>query len=171
MKKVLILLSFVLLQDAAIAQKKLTPTTSFTISGNVKTEATITLNALDTFKQVNIGDVSIKNHLGESKYTHEKLKGVLLKDVLKQVVYTSESPKVLSEFYFTCVATDGYKVVFSWNELYNNPLGDHVYVITEENGKKANAVDDRIAIISTTDVNTGRRYVKCLSKIIVNRIP
>lgn len=134
-------------------------------------ETSVTLQALDTFQQTTVGDVPVKNHLGESKFIIKNMKGILLKDILKTVSYNAETPKALSEYYFTCVASDGYMVVFSWNELYNTSIGDHVYIITEEDGKKAVANEDRIALISTSDVNTGRRYVKYLSKIIVNRVP
>lgn len=171
MKKLCLLLLFVFIYGGTFAQKTITPTSSFTVSGAVKTEITITLRALDTFKQVSVGDVAVKNHLGESKFTLKNMKGILLKNVLKNVAYTAETPKLLSEFYFTCIASDGYKVVFSWNELYNTEIGDHVYIIMEENGEKAAASEDRIALISTSDLNTGRRYVKSLSKIIVNRVP
>jgi hypothetical protein len=43
------------------------------------------------------------------------VKGVLLKDILIKVEIDAETPKVLSEYYFVCIASDNYKVVFSWN--------------------------------------------------------
>ena len=58
-------------------------------------------------------------------------KGVLLKDIIDKAVIDMPAPKLLSEIYITCVATDNYKVVFSWNELYNTDIGNHVIDVIE----------------------------------------
>ena len=81
-----------------------------------------------------------------------------------------ETPKVLSEYYFVCIASDNYKAVFSWNEIFNNDTGKSVYIITEQDGKPATALDNRIALVSPKDQMTGRRYVKGLQKIVVERV-
>jgi hypothetical protein len=80
------------------------------------------------------------------------------------------SPKILSEFYMVCIASDNYKVVFSWNELFNTEVGKHVIIITGENGKTGMELGDRIALLSSADDATGRRFVKGLKKIIVERV-
>lgn len=81
----------------------------------------------------------------------------------------SENPKVLSEFYFICIASDNYKVVFSWNEIFNNELGKSIYILNGNDGKPASALDNRMALISPKDEMTGRRYVKGLQKIVVEK--
>ncbi len=81
-----------------------------------------------------------------------------------------EKPKLFSEYYFTCIATDGYKVVFSWNELFNTEVGHKVMIISEAGGKRTEDLDDHIAIISPLDKATGRRYVKKLQEIKVERV-
>lgn len=98
------------------------------------------------------------------------IKLVALKDVLQGLVLTESNPKLHSEYYFTMVAADGYKVVFSWNELFNTVVGNNVFLIIESNGKSINESDGRIALISPTDDATGRRYVKGLQQIIVSRV-
>ena len=77
----------------------------------------------------------------------------------------AKSPKVLSEFYFKCIASDGYTVVYSWNELYNTETGNNSFLIAEKDGKKINEIDGSILMLCNTDFKTGRRYVKRLSKI------
>ena len=106
----------------------------------------------------------------ERKRVIKNIKGVLLKDVLAKAVLNEEKPKLFSEFYFTCIASDGYKVVFSWNELFNTDIGDHVLIITEQDGKKAETINDCIAILSPRDKATGRRYVQNLRTIRVERV-
>jgi hypothetical protein len=151
-------------------QIKVNPTEAFTVSGKIKKETIFTLNDLGAFEAKKISDVVISNHLGEIKGTSKNLKGVLLKDVLAKIEFDAESPKLLSEFYLTCIASDGYKAVFSWNEIFNTSTGDNLYLITSKEGKELKDMEDRILIISTTDFKTGRRNVKGLTKIVVERV-
>jgi hypothetical protein len=94
---------------------------------------------------------------------------VALKTVLEKVVYNYEKPRELNEFYFVFKATDGYQVVFSWNEIYNNPSGDGFYFLTEINKKSILELPQRIVLLAQEDVQTGRRYIKSLEKIEVKR--
>jgi len=80
------------------------------------------------------------------------------------------SPKLLSEFYFTFIASGNYKVVFSWNEIFNSANGDQVMILTESNGQKGDQMEDRIALLSSSDRATGRRYVKGLQKIVIGQV-
>ena len=106
----------------------------------------------------------------QKKYTLNHLKGVLLKDILAKCDIEAGTPKELSEFYIICVASDNYKVVFSWNEIFNTKTGETVYVLTEVDGKPASSTNDRITLASSGDMATGRRFVKGLDKIIVERV-
>ncbi|MBL7851839.1 MAG: hypothetical protein JNN04_13125 [Cyclobacteriaceae bacterium] len=141
----------------------------FTITGAVEQEQVVRISDLQKLPSTTLEDVVITNHLGEPRGTAKGLKGVKVKDVLATAAIRSESPKMLSEFYLTFVATDGYLVVFSWNELFNSPAGDHCYLITERDGKALAEMPDRILVITTTDFRTGRRHIKGLEKIVVAR--
>ena len=145
-------------------------TASFTISGEVFTPLTVSVMDLKKWKEVDIGDLVITNHLGEKKSEDKGLKGILLKEILQTVEIKSESPKVLSEYYFVFIASDGYKAVYSWNELFNTAVGDSVYLITEKNKQRVTEMDDSILVVSTKDFKTGRRNVKGLSSIEVMRV-
>lgn len=164
-----VFLGFILISLTTIGQKEYKPTSSFVISGEVKTPVTIQIADLNKWKVVPIGDVVITNHLGEKKSEAKGLKGVLLKDVLSAVEINSESPRVLSEYYFVCKANDGYTVVYSWNEIFNSSVGDNAYIITEKDGKPASSLDDSIVMISSGDFKTGRRHVKALTSVEVKR--
>ncbi|GGG74911.1 hypothetical protein GCM10007415_03070 [Parapedobacter pyrenivorans] len=122
----------------------------------------VTLQSLDRLR--------IYNHAGEYRSTLKGVKGALLKNVLTDMALGEESPKVLSEYYIVCIATDGYKVVFSWNELFNTPIGDNVLVVTNikeaTNGKQGG----ELALLSPEDIATGRRYVKQLQTIRFFRV-
>src|SRR5882672_1763911 len=168
MKNLIAILVF--FPSSLFAQGQIKSTTSFTVSGEVVSPLTVSISDLKKWKEVAIGDLVITNHLGEKKSEAKGLKGILLKDILQTVEIKSESPKVLSEYYFVFAASDGYKVVYSWNELFNTSVGDSVYLITEKNGKSITEMDDSILVVSTKDFKTGRRNVKGLSSIEVMRV-
>ncbi len=90
----------------------------------------------------------------------------MLKDVLSKISFKEKSPKVLSEYYITCIAEDGYKVVFSWNEIFNKTVGNHVLIIPETESRPENG----ISTLSPTDFATGRRYVKKLKTIQLKNV-
>lgn len=154
---------------ASVAQEQSKSTFSVIVNGRVKSPRTFDFAAIRQFKVYNVGDVVITNHKGEVKGTAKELSGILLKDLLQSIEPDAESPKVLSEYYFTCMASDGYKVVFSWNELFNTATGNTVYIVTSKDHKPIDSLDESILLISTADVRTGRRYVKNLQSIIVRR--
>jgi hypothetical protein len=164
-----ILLLAMLFAGSAAGQRKINPTDTLLITGKVKHEIKFTLADLDTFATKDIGDVAISNQLGEIKRTIKNVKGILIKDLLAKVELQADDHKSLNEFYFTLVASDGYKVVFSWNEIYNTETGNTVYLITDKDGQKLSEMDERILMISVKDFKTGRRYVKGLQRIVVER--
>ena len=67
-------------------------------------------------------------------------------------------------------ASDGYKVVFSWSEVFNSPLGEGVIVFFEKDGVPLADDEGRIAMVSTKDIRTGPRHVKWLQAIEVRKI-
>ncbi|WP_299291956.1 hypothetical protein [uncultured Mucilaginibacter sp.] len=166
MYKFLILL---FLSATVFGQEVLKPTYSFSISGKVKKEAVMTMDSLSKIPLKEIGNIKVTNHLGEFKHQDEHLKGVLLKDVLRNITFNISSPKLMSQLYFICSGADGYKVVYSWNELYNTPVGSQVFILMEKNGIKAAQLPENIQMTSMMDFKTGRRYLHNLSKIEVKQ--
>ncbi|MES2140906.1 MAG: molybdopterin-binding protein [Bacteroidota bacterium] len=159
-----------LISISTFGQRKVDPTDTLRIYGNLKTGLTFTIVDLDTFRTKAVNDIIVTNNQGETKKTVKGLKGFLLKELLATADFQTEKPKELNEFYFIFIASDNYKVVFSWNEIFNTETGNNLYVITEKEGKRIKEMDERILIITSTDFKTGRRYIKGLEKIIVKRI-
>ena len=168
MKKISIAIAL-FISTQTMAQTPLAPTENFSIEGKTDQPKTISLTDLKGLAVVHIDSLVITNHLHQKKSVLKNITGVLLKDVLEKVIITQPNPKLLSEYYFVCIASDNYKAVFSWNELFNNETGKHVMIITGVDGKTGQAMDSRIALISPRDEATGRRYVKGLQKIIIER--
>ncbi|MFM2359046.1 MAG: hypothetical protein RLY16_1039, partial [Bacteroidota bacterium] len=59
------------------------------------------------------------------------------------------------------------KIVFSYNEIFNTEVGNNLYLVTEMDGVKIEAMDSRILLLSTKDIKGGSRNVKGLSKVVV----
>jgi len=165
MKKLIFL--FLLATTSVFAQQTNTQTYKFTITGKVKTESVITMDSLNSFPLKTIGDIKVTDHTGAFKHQDDQLKGVLLKDILNHSQWLL-TPHLFSSMYFTCVGADGYKVVYSWNELFNTEIGDNVYIVMEKNGIKADKLPSSIQMVSMLDYKTGRRYLHNLDKIVVS---
>lgn len=140
---------------------------TFTIEGNVKQKLTINMASLSAYKTVSLDSLTIYNHLMQRKSSIKNIKGIPLKEILSQVEINEPSPKKLSEYYLVCSATDGYKVVFSWNEVFNAKSENNILILTGFVADPAKAEKGNIAMITTTDAATGRRFVKGLSKISI----
>ena len=151
------------------AQAKIDTTHTVVVTGVIRREISLDVAGLNRYPVVEAGDIPILNHLGVVKKTLTRVKGVRVREALQGLEFPTENPKDLSEFYFVFTATDGYRVVFSWNEIFNSKAGEGIFFILERDGKTAAELDDSIAVISTSDVNTGRRYVKGLKTISVRR--
>lgn len=164
---VFIAVSFI---NISYAQNKIPVTDSFLVDGQVKNPVVFTLSMLDTFKSKSLNDVATVNHMGQVLRTIKNAKGILLKDVLAGIQLKSSSPKQSFSYYMVFIASDGFKVVFSRNEIFNTVNGDNTYVLTEEDGKKLKDTDDRIAILMMMGKGKGHIYVKGLNQILIKSV-
>lgn len=151
-------------------QRKIAPSQELRIIGDIKTPRTYTLSAIKTLKQTDLGDISIKNHKGEEKYVAHKVKAVLLRSLLDSVEINTNKPKELSAYIFVFTASDKYVNVYSWNEIFNTDVGNHLYLLTEQDGKGLDEMDERIQVLSMGDINTGMRRMRGLASIEIKSI-
>lgn len=171
MKKFILLLTCIFIFGVTIyAQENIKVTETLYIEGKVKNLGKITLSEIEKLEAEKIKDVVIYNHKGEIKDTLFNMKGVPIKSLLSKYEFAYENPKELNEFYFIFKASDGYKVVFSWNEIYNTEMGNSFYIITELKNQKLASIKQRIMFLSPKDLKSGRRYIKGLERIEVRKI-
>ncbi len=164
-KPLLSLLCFLLAIHAS-AQKAAETTRSFRITGKVKQEKVINLNELLQCKSHELKNVNTSC----SPKTEERIKGakgVLLKEVFDSVAFDYEKGIHLNEFYFVFIAADGYKLVYSYNEVFNTETGKNLYVVTELDGKPASELPNALLVLTTSDIKGGRRNMKWLKEIRV----
>lgn len=170
MKHLFLTLS-ILLSLAGHAQHSIELTEKISVEGEVVNPMELTLEHLKTLPSQEIGNVLITNHMGNPKGTITGLKGIPISEVLKTLEVKSDSPKLLSEYYLVFQASDGYKVVYSWNELFNSETGSNTFIVTEKKGVPMEKMEERIMVITPKDIQTGRRYIKSLKTIKIYRAP
>lgn len=165
-------LLFLFLPLTLLAQKKIESSKSLAIVGAVKQEISFSIADLQKYpsQKAGKGKLNIYSHDGTLRSTLKGLEGIPIKMLFEKVEFAVDSPKDLSQVYLVFEATDGYQALYSWNEIFNTPVGDQVYVLTKADGLGLETMEQRIAVVSMSDVRTGRRYVKGFNKITVKRL-
>lgn len=127
---------------------------------------TFSLEQLLRFPLLDLGEVNTSCS-SKSKEMTPGVKGILLKSVLDSVAFKYTRAKDLGSFYFKFVSADGYILVFSFGEIYNTETGNHLYLVTQMNGKSLQEMENGILLLSPTDLRTGSRNMKWLKEIVV----
>jgi hypothetical protein len=141
-------------------------TKALKITGKVKVEKTFSLEQLLRWPMLELGEVNTSCS-SKSKEMTPGVKGILLKSVLDSVAFQYPKAKELGSYYFKFVSADGYTLVFSFGEIYNTETGNHLYLITQMNGKQMQDMENGILLLSPTDLRTGSRNMKWLKEIVV----
>lgn len=102
--------------------------------------------------------------------TASEVRGVRLRALLDEAKIVVRDHNTAKKLAIIAGATDGYQVVFSWNELFNTKAGDNVLVLFERDSKPLAASEGPLALIAGDDMRTGPRHVKWLQSIEVRQI-
>ncbi len=145
-------------------------TTSVTVSGAVEHQLALGVDELRGFPPQQVGELPLVCQSGANVGKLENLKGVLLRDILEKAVVKAPGHNDTKKMVIIASASDGYKVVFSWSEVFNSPVGEGVIVFFEKDGLPLADDNGRIAMVSTRDTRTGAREVKWLQGIEVRKI-
>lgn len=145
-------------------------TESIIVSGAVEHKLTLRVEDLRQFPPQQVGEVPVVCQSGTDMGKLENLKGVLLRDILEKAAVVSHDHNDVKKMAIIAIASDGYKVVFSWSEVFNSPIGEGVLVFYERDGLPLTDDEGRIAMVSTKDIRTGPRHVKWLKDIEVRKI-
>ncbi len=146
-------------------------TTTLQVSGHVEQPLQLTVAQLAAeFTLHQGGNFPLICQSGANKGQLEHFKGVLLRDILTKASIISREHNELKKIVIIATASDNYKAVFSWNELFNTELGEGVLVFFEKDGLPLNDFEGRIALVSSKDTRTGPRHVRWLKQIEVVKI-
>jgi DMSO/TMAO reductase YedYZ molybdopterin-dependent catalytic subunit len=130
----------------------------------------IDLQSIERMQPEVHNNVNIVCSSGETKKELRSFKGISLKRILDNAGIVMPKPKERGKYYIAVRATDGYTTLYAWNEIYNNPTGNHVFLIYEENGQPIRE-DGRFVMICSNDLVTGPRHVKWVQSITVEKLP
>jgi Oxidoreductase molybdopterin binding domain len=95
--------------------------------------------------------------------------GVLLRDVLARAGFGTANDRGARVGVIEAVATDGYRSVFSWGELFNSNAGEQVLVISTMDGRPLDATAGPLALRALADIRPGPRHVRNLCALVVRR--
>jgi hypothetical protein len=97
------------------------------------------------------------------------LAGVLLRDLLAHAGFGGPADRGARLAMVEAVATDGYRALFSWGELFNSDIGAQALVIRSQDGQPLDAVAGPLALRSLADLRPGPRHVRNLCAVRVLR--
>ncbi len=147
--------------------KSITPTTSFTVSGHVRNPGRFSLKGLQDYPKQIEDSVMVIDKKGMVKTTLYHVQGVLLTDVLNAADIQMADNRDYNRLAVILTASDGYTNVYSWNELYNTPVGKAVYIVTSVNDSAPGDYNGAILVFSNRDLVSGRRHMKALQNVEV----
>ena len=135
------------------------------ITGRVRTPFEITMEDLLSMNQEVVCDLPLICGTGNPKGTIGDVKGVLLEEILRKADVLREEENATKKMYIVASSDDGYKTVFSWQEIFNTAVGGGVMILTEKGGKTMDGLDRPFELLSTEDYFSGPRYVRRLCNI------
>lgn len=145
-------------------------TTHISVTGAVEHSLNLSVDDLRKFPPQQIGEVPLVCQSGANMGKLENFKGVLLRDILEQAKVKAPAHNDVKKMAVIASSSDGYKVVFSWSEIFNSPNGEGVIVFFEKDGQPLADDEGRIAMVSSKDTRTGPRHVKWLQGVEVRKI-
>lgn len=144
-------------------------TESVEVKGKIKHPMSLTVESLQKMRVVNGKGIKIICQTGEHKKTIKTFKAVLLRDILDSASVIMDRKKDRGKFVVIVTASDKYKVIFSYNEIYFGTAGDNIYVAFEENGRPLTE-EGKIIIFCSSDKVSGPRHVKWVKTIEIKEI-
>ena len=145
-------------------------TEQITISGAVENKLSLNVDDLRKFPLHRVGEANLICQSGAEMEKLKNIVGVRLTDILEKAKIITREHNDPKKMIVIASASDGYKVVFSWTELFNSSLGEGVIVFFERDGAPLNDVEGRLAMVSVHDTRTGPRHVRWLKDIEVIKV-
>lgn len=140
---------------------------TISVTGRVRQPVVFSMEELCEMNTEEAKDVPLICGSGTPEGHIATCRGVLLEQVLGKVEVLKEEHNDTKKMFIVASAGDGYKVVFSWQEIFNTPIGGGVLILIEKDGKPLCGPNGGPDLISLEDYYTGSRYVRGLEKIEV----
>lgn len=138
-------------------------TTAVTVKGDIEHELVLSVDDLRRLPVQRSDDTRSRSGPDSASTGTDAVRhytGCLLRDVLDRAGPIEEHRFDKRKSVIVATASDGYRVVFSWSELYLSPIADGALVVYERDGAPLADDEGRIALISLKDTRPGPRHVK-----------
>ncbi len=135
------------------------------VTGRVRQPLVLGMEEIRRMNTEEMEDLPIICGSGTPKGRIAKCRGVLLEEVIRKADVLREEHNDTKKMYIVASSGDGFKVVFSWQEIFNTPIGGGVMILIEKDGQILCTDEQRPDLISAEDYYTGSRYVRGLEKI------
>jgi len=137
------------------------------VTGRVTKPLVLGMEKLRAMDSEEIEDLMVICGDGDPKGHIRNCKGVLLDKILGMADVIKTEHNDTKKMFIVVSAHDGYKTVFSWQEIFNTAVGGGVIVLLERDGKPLDGKQGQLELISAEDYFTGSRYVRGLKDIEV----
>lgn len=135
------------------------------IEGRVSSPLVLGIQQLRTMDMLDMENLPMICGSGEPKGFVGKVRGVLLADIINRAEVVVTDHNDTKKMYVIAASDDGYKAVFSWQEIFNSPNGDGIMVLLDKEGRPLYDGDDAVDLLSARDHLSGPRYVKRLHRV------
>jgi DMSO/TMAO reductase YedYZ molybdopterin-dependent catalytic subunit len=137
------------------------------VIGRVSKPLELGMKELCAMETEEIADLGIICGEGDPKGSIRNCRGVLLENVVRMADVIKAEHNDTKKMFIVASAHDGYKTVFSWQEIFNTSVGGGVMILLERDGKRLDGNHGELELISAEDYFTGSRYIKGLKEIEV----
>jgi hypothetical protein len=137
------------------------------VTGKVKQPLVLRMEELCGMDAEEVKDLPLICGDGTPKGRIASCRGILIENVIRMAEVIKDDEEDTKRMFIIASASDGHKVVFSWQEIFNTPIGGGVMVLIERDGKSLCGEPGSLELISAEDYFTGSRYVKGLTNIEV----
>lgn len=137
----------------------------FRINGRVETPVIFGMETLRDMDPVEADNLLLTCGSGEPKGRIGHCRGVLLADIINKASVLITDHNDTKKMFIIASSNDGYKTVFSWQEIFNTSTGDGIMVLLEKDGRPLYDGKGPVDLFSAKDYLTGPRYVKQLANV------
>lgn len=135
------------------------------ICGRVTTPLVLDIEGLQNMESVQADDLPMICGNGDPKGCMGRCRGVLLADIINRAEILITGHNDTRQMFLIAASDDGYKVVFSWQEIFNTPTGEGIMVLLEKDGRSLYDEYGAVDLVSARDFLTGPRYVRRLRSV------
>ncbi len=135
------------------------------IMGRVAVPIALSIEGLRAMDSLETDNLPMICGSGEPKGQIGSCRGVLLADIINRAEVLVREHNDTKKMLVVAASDDGYKAVFSWQEIFNSPNGERILVVLEKNGHPLYDGCGGVDLLSGRDHLTGPRYVRRLKTV------